>query len=623
MSAIRWTPASDPDDESLPQRRRLRTHGDLVYEVALSIEIARKLEGRAGFLRRSHPSIWVADGRLFGFRDPLPDRRARALEVDGSLRTHRLRDGFHDLPCIGPDAFARIVEEACDRRDLRDVGGLTVAAAQAVGRVRYGPPLDAVFVASGTDPVLLSAAGRSCGRRLGARGWASISIGPRRRSLFGTSICACAIRTAPARSRGGGRPSARVSVSRSSIPAARTSARGSDAPGRWRRCTTRSASIRFASRCRGRRSRRCSPAAARWRKGSVRWAAPAATATASPAPCRRGAPSFGAWTRGWPPTPGRSRGRCLPSWRAPGRRGRRRTAPRCSSGTRSRRRPSPARPSSPAAEPAPSGPGPVPGRPPVRGRPLAGGGPACLPLPAAEALAVHAWRRRAGVDADVLLDEAEAVHRGGAVGPGSWALWFRPGAAARSARCIRRRRSGSRRRAGTPVWRRSTRRWSGWACASGFIRRRRPPTGFPRTCSRSPRTRRRARPMRRRWRSGWPPRRGIRRARAAGTRAPRAGRWAGSGSSSVAISRPRRSPALSVFPTSRPRELPLPAEAREVFVRQGADLCRDADRMSSMVIARGRGIELDDGYRSAWRAVGADPAPPVAPASPAAPERSR
>ena len=31
---------------------------------------------------------------------------------------------------------------------------------------------------------------------------------------------------------------------------------------------------------------------------------------------------------------------------------------------------------------------------------------------------MHAWRRRAGVDADVVLDEAEAVHRGGAIGPG-------------------------------------------------------------------------------------------------------------------------------------------------------------------------------------------------------------
>ena len=149
----------DPDDEALPRRRRLRTHGDLVYEVALSVEIARKLEGRAGLIRRSHPSIWVADSRLFGFRDPLPERRARAVEADGVLRTHRLRDAFLDLPRIGLDAFAQIVEGVCDRRDLSDVGGLTLAEAEAVGRVRYGPPLDAVFTASETDPVLLSAAG--------------------------------------------------------------------------------------------------------------------------------------------------------------------------------------------------------------------------------------------------------------------------------------------------------------------------------------------------------------------------------------------------------------------------------------------------------------------------------
>jgi len=78
-----------------------------------------------------------------------------------------------------------------------------------------------------------------------------------------------------------------------------------------------------------------------------------------------------------------------------------------------------------------------------------------------------------------------------------------------------------------------------------------------------------------------------------------------------------------------PPGLALPAEAREVFVRHGADLCRDADRMSSMVIARGRGVELEGGYRSAWLAAKVDHAPPIVPVAPvvpvrpAVPERSR
>ena len=75
--------------------------------------------------------------------------------------------------------------------------------------------------------------------------------------------------------------------------------------------------------------------------------------------------------------------------------------------------------------------GPVASAPPpvadlyLSGRPFAGalwpaGGAECRPLPAAEALAVQAWRAAApeGVRAGVMLDEAEAVHRGGQVGPG-------------------------------------------------------------------------------------------------------------------------------------------------------------------------------------------------------------
>ena len=95
------------DDDALPTRRRLRTHGDLVYEVALSVEVARRLEGRGGLLRRSHPSVWVADSRLFGFKDPLPDRRARALEVDGALRTHQLQDAFRESAGLGHGGVRR------------------------------------------------------------------------------------------------------------------------------------------------------------------------------------------------------------------------------------------------------------------------------------------------------------------------------------------------------------------------------------------------------------------------------------------------------------------------------------------------------------------------------------
>ncbi len=63
-----------------------------------------------------------------------------------------------------------------------------------------------------------------------------------------------------------------------------------------------------------------------------------------------------------------------------------------------------------------------------------------------------------------------------------------------------------------------------------------------------------------------------------------------------------------------PQELPLPAEAREVFVRHGADLCRDADRMASFVLARAKGVELAEGYRVGWETLPAEDAPrPAAP----------
>ena len=63
-----------------------------------------------------------------------------------------------------------------------------------------------------------------------------------------------------------------------------------------------------------------------------------------------------------------------------------------------------------------------------------------------------------------------------------------------------------------------------------------------------------------------------------------------------------------------PPGFPLPAEARDVFVRHGAELCRDADRMASFVLARAKGVELEDGYRAGWETLPAEDGPrPAAP----------
>ena len=624
--------AIDPDDEALPQRPRLRTHGDLVYEVALSVEIGRRLEGRVDFPRRSHPSIWVADSRLFGFRDPLPDRRARALEADGALRAHRLRDGFEELPRIGPDAFARIVEGACDRRDLGDVGGLTVAAAQAVGRVRCGPPLDAVFVASGTDPVLLSAAGallrQASGRsRLGEH----LDRAAQAVALRHVDLC---VRD-PYRA---GVVERRWAAEREGLGLEALDPGGANF-GAWFGRTRAVAEVHYAVgldpvrdplpraaveavlACGGplprrgpggrRRRPRLLPRRPR-RAGGVR---------RRPAPGRVDdrRPRDGLWSDGSHPgarrvvvaVGGPRRGARAAPDRGGAGVGARASRPRRSRSRRPRRRTctwTAARSRAPAGRRAGRG---ACRCPPRRPSPCTRGAVGRVWMPTS-----CSKRRRPCTSA-------------APSGRGSRAWWFRPGAAAGSVRSIRRRRSGSRRRAGTAAWRRSTRPWSGLACALGSIRRRRPPTGSPRTCSRSPRTRRRVRPMRPRWRSGWPPRRGIRRARAAGTPAPRAGRWAGPGSSSVAISRPRRSSAPSGLPTSRRGGRRFRRRRARCSCATARTSAGDADRMSSLVIARGRGIELDHGYRSAWRAVGAAPEPPVVPVAPvvpvppAAPERSR
>ena len=617
--------AIHPDDEALPQRRRLRTHGDLVYEVALSVEIGRRLEGRAGLLRRSHPSIWVADSRLFGFRDPLPERRARALETDGALRTHRLRDGFKDLPGIGPDAFARIVEEVCDRRDLSDVGGLTVAAAQAVGRVRYGPPLDAVFVASGTDPVLLSAAGaflrQASGRsRLGEhldraaqavalrhvdlcvrdpyrassveRRWAAEREGLGLEALdpgganfgawFGRTRAVAEVHYAV------GLDPVREPLPRAAVEAV-LACGGSLQEG--------VGAVGGAGRDCHRVARAVQAGCAAVRRLDAWMAADPGTVAGVMAPILARAGSA------WPVADRAAVLERHPVAEAPGE--------------------APARPSAPAAEPPPPAADLY-----VDGRPFAGarwpvGGPGRLPLPAAEALAVHAWRRRAGADVDVVLDEAEAVQLGGAVGPGVVGV-------------VVPARRGGRERSLYPA------EAVGVALARGDVGLESVDQAVVGLGVRvgvhvSPAAAYRlaedvlAVPEDRSARAAYASAVALGLAAATGHPSREGRRDAGAPRGSLGWVREQLRCDLAAAKIAGalglayepPPGLPLPAEAREVFVRHGADLCRDADRMSSMVIARGRGIELGDGYGSAWRAVGSEPLPPVAQVRPVVEERSR
>ena len=605
----------DPDDEALPQRRRLRTHGDLVYEVALSVEIARKLEGRAGLLRRSHPSLWVADSRLFGFRDPLPERRARALEADGALRTHRLRDGLRDLPRIGLDAFARIAEQVGDRRDLSDIGGLTVTEAQAVGRVRYGPPLDAVFLASGTDPVLLSAAGalvrETPGRsRLGEH----IDRAAQAVALRHVDLCVRDPQRAAVVER-------RWATERDGLGLEALDPGGANF-GAWFRRTRAVAEVHYAVGL--------DPV----RDPLPRAAVEAVLACGGPLPdrvravggagrdCYRVARAvqagFAAVRRldAWMAAdPGTVAGVMAPilaragtSWPAADRAAVLGRHPHEDAPAEAR-----ARPSAPAAEQPPPAADLY-----VEGRPFAGarwpaGGPGRLPLPAAEALAVQAWRRRAGAVADVVLDEAEAIHLGGAVGPDvrgvvvparrggeERALYPAEAVGVAAARGDAGLGSVDQAVVGLGVrvavqpspaaaYRLSEDllvvpedRSAGGAYASAVALALAAATGHP---SREGR------------RDAVAPRGSLGWVREQLRCDLAAARIAG---------------ALGIV-YEPPQGLALPAEAREVFARHGADLCRDADRISSMVIARGRGIELEGGYRSAWQAVDVDPAPPVVP----------
>ena len=620
----------DPDDESLPRRRRLRTHGDLVYESALSLEIARKLEGRAGLLRRSHPSIWVADSRLFGFRDPLPERRARALEADGALRTHQLRDALQDLPRIGVTEFERVAERVCDRRDLSDIGGLTVAQAQAVGRVRYRPPLDAVFVASATDPVLLSAAGalmrQAPGRpRLGEQlDRAAQAVALRHVDLCVRDPCRAAVverRWANEREGLGlealdpGGANFDAWFERTRAVAQVHYAVGLDPV----RDPLPRAAVEEVLSCDGSLAERV-----RVVGGAGHDCHRVARAVQSGfAAIRR----LDEWMAADPRTVAGMMAPILvragSSWPLADRAAVLERYPIAEPSTEQ-----PARPSAPTADPPP----PIPDLY-VDGRPLAGarwpaGGPGRRLLPAAEALAVHAWRQRVGAQADVLLDEAEAVHLGGAVGPGIRGV------------AVPSRRGGDA-RALYPA------EAVGVAAARGdggieSIDQAVVGLGVRVAVDPSPAASYRpsedllAVPEDRAAPAAYASAVALGLAAATGHRSREGRRDAGAARGSLGwmreqircdLAAARITGALGLT-YEPPPELPFPKEAREVFARDGADLCRDADRMSSMVIARGRGIELADGYRSAWRAADVDHAPaaavvPVVPVAPAAPERSR
>ena len=619
----------DPDDESLPRRRRLRTHGDLVYEVALSIEIARKLEGRAGLLRRSHPSIWVADSRLFGFRDPLPDRRARAIEADGALRTHQLRDGLRDLPRIGLTGFERIAERVCDRRDFSDIGGLTMAEAEAVGRVRYGPPLDAVFLASETDPVLLSAAGALM-RQAPGRG--------RLGEQFDRAAQAVALRHVDLCVRDPYRAAVverRWAAAREGLGLEVLDPGGANF-GAWFERTRAVAQVHYAVGLDPVRDPLPRPAVEAVLACDGSLADKVRAVGGAGRDCHRVARAvqsgFAAirrldeWMAADPRTVAGMMApilvRANSSWPLADRAAVLERYPLAEAVAETH-----ARPSAPAAEPPP----------PLSdlyldGRPFAGarwpaGGPGRRPLPAAEALAVHAWCRRTGAVADVVLDEAEAVHLGGAVGPDVRGVVV-PG-----------RRGGDDRplypaeAVGVLAPRGDTGIESIDQAVVGLGVRVAVHTSRVAAYQRSDDLL--AVPEDRSDPAQYASAVALALAAATGHRSREGRRDAGAARESLGwvreqircdLAAARITGALGLA-YEPPEGSGLPAEAREVFLRHGADLCRDADRMSSMVIARGRGIGLEDGYRSAWRAVGVKPEPvapvPVVPVAPPPPEPSR
>ena len=248
----------------------------------------------------------------------------------------------------------------------------------------------------------------------------------------------------------------------------------------------------------------------------------------------------------------------------------------------------------------------------LSGRPFAGalwpaGGADCRPLPAAVALAVQAWRASAapeGVRGDVMLDEAEAVHRGGRVGPGAVGVIV-PGGRGEPDRPlfpadgvglaeVRRADSGVASvdqlvaGLGVSVAVRD-------AAGGGYPGATGDRVVLPADCSEGP------------YASA------VALAAVAATgHATREGRRdAGAPRGSVGWVREQLRCDLAAAKVvgalglgyEPPPGPALPAEAREVFVRHGADLCRDADRMASFVLARAKCVELADGYRAGWEAL--------------------
>ena len=603
--------AVQADDPELPQRRRLRTHGDLVYEVALSVEIGRRVEGKGGVLRRSHPSIWVADSRLFGFADPPAARRARALEVDGVLRTHQIQDAFRALPRSGPDAFAAAVRDVCDRRDLRDVGGLTVAEAEAAGRVRYGPPLDVVFAASGTDPALLSAAAAVCREASPVSRFPDqLDRAAQRVAVAHVDLCVRDPYRAVAVER-------RWELERDGLELEAADAGGANF-GAWFERTRRVAEAHYAAGL----DPVCEPLprqaveAVLGSDGSLRGAVRALGGAAADVhrTARAAHAGFAAVRRldswlvddatlsgvmgsvfegaglSWPPA---DRGAVTDRY----------GVARAASG---------AGPSGPVIEQAP----PVPDLY-AAGRPLTGArwpldAVTALPLPATEALAVHAWRVRGGIDDAVFVEEAAAVQRGGSVPAGQAGVEVDSG------------RDGGRR-----VWFPAAAVGVAGVPGPGdFVSVDQVVQGLGAGVARH------ASPLAL-YRAGRDllvvPDEAEPAERYASTVALAAAQ--GTGHASREGRRDARAPVGSVgwvreqlrcdlaaakvvgalgMRYDPPPGIPLPPEAASVFVRHRADVCRDADRMASFVIARARGVELASGYRVEWR-VDDEPAVQVAP----------
>ena len=608
-----------PDDPALPQRRRLRTHGDLVYEVALSVEIGRRVEGRGGLLRRSHPSIWVADSRLFGFTDPPADRRARALEVDGVLRAHQIQDAFRALPRTGPEGFAAVLVDVCDRRDRRDVGGLTLAQAESAGRIRYGPPLDVVFAASGTDPVLLSATAAVCAEvSPESRLPDELDRAAQRVAVAHVDLCVRDPYRAAAVER-------RWEAERVDLELAASDPAGANFTawfGRTRQVAEAHYAVGLDPVCEPLPREAVEGVLAS--DGSLRGAVQALGGSGADVhrTARAVHAGFAAVRRleSWMVDDATLSGVMTPvlegvglSWPPPDRGivvDRYQVA----------RGAADARPSGPVVETAPS-----PADLYSEGRPFAGArwpldAATGLLLPAGEALAVHAWRVRGGLDDAVFVEEAAAVQRGGSVGPGQAGVEVDSGRAD-GTRVLFPAAAAGVDVAGAPrdlvsvdqVVQGLGAVVARHGSAVSLYRRREDLLVVPDDVHPAER---------------YASAVALGVAQATGHASREGRRDAGAPVGSIGWVREQLRCDLAAAKVvgalgmryEPPPGLPLPAEAAAVFVRHRADLCRDADRMASFAIARGRGVELAPGYRAAW---GAAAEPEVRAVSPDAGSRER